>query len=105
MKVKSLSRVFTIPRTATYQAPPSMGFSRQEFWSGVPLLSPRNWHRVPENSCHLLHTYYCYQLCFNDSLIVSLDPSTVLIDEIGIVIVVVVTLTLKIKKAKHREFK
>ena len=61
--------------------------------------SPRNGHRVPENSCHLLHTYYCYQLCFNASLIVSLDPSTVLIDEIGIVIVVVVTLTLKIKKA------
>ena len=25
---------------AAYQAPPSMGFSRQEYWSGVPLLSP-----------------------------------------------------------------
>ena len=29
-----------IPWTAAYQAPPSMGFSRQEYWSGVPLSSP-----------------------------------------------------------------
>ena len=28
------------PLTAAYQAPPSMGFSRQEYWSGVPLSSP-----------------------------------------------------------------
>ena len=28
------------PWTATHQAPPSMGFSRQEYWSGVPLPSP-----------------------------------------------------------------
>ena len=36
-KVKLLSRVrlFATPRTAAYQAPPSMGFSRQEYWSGV----------------------------------------------------------------------
>ena len=42
VKVKSLSRVqlFTTPRTADYQAAPSMGFSRQEYWSGVPLPSP-----------------------------------------------------------------
>ena len=40
MKVKSLSRVrlLATPWTAPYQAPPSMGFSRQEYWSGVPLL-------------------------------------------------------------------
>ena len=39
VKVKSLSRVrlLAIPQTAAYQAPPSMGFSRQEYWSGVPL--------------------------------------------------------------------
>ena len=38
MKVKSLSRVrlLATPWTAAYQAPPSMGFSRQEYWSGVP---------------------------------------------------------------------
>ena len=41
MKVKSLSRVLLLatPWTAAYQAPPSMGFSRQEYWSGVPLPS------------------------------------------------------------------
>ena len=40
--MKSLSRVrlLVTPRTAAYQAPPSMGFSRQEYWSGVPLPSP-----------------------------------------------------------------
>ena len=42
IKVKSLSRVwlFLTPWTAAHQAPPSMGFSRQEYWSGVPLPSP-----------------------------------------------------------------
>ena len=41
-EVKSLSRVqlLATPWTAAYQAPPSMGFSRQEYWSGVPLPSP-----------------------------------------------------------------
>ena len=42
VKVKSLSRVrlLATPWIAAYQAPPSMGFSRQEYWSGVPLPSP-----------------------------------------------------------------
>ena len=42
MKVKLLSRVglLATPWTAAYQAPPSMGFSGQEYWSGVPLASP-----------------------------------------------------------------
>ena len=42
VKVKSLSRVqlFTTPWTAAYQVPPSMGFSRREYWSGLPLPSP-----------------------------------------------------------------
>ena len=42
VKVKSLSRVrlLVTPWTAAYQAPPSMGFSRREYWSGVPLPSP-----------------------------------------------------------------
>ena len=42
VKVKSLSpvRLFSTPWTAAYQAPLSMGFSRQEYWSGVPLPSP-----------------------------------------------------------------
>ena len=44
VKVKSLSRVrlFATPWTAAYQAPPSMAFSRQEYWSGLPLPSPNS---------------------------------------------------------------
>ena len=52
MKVKSLSRVrlFATPWTAAYQVPPPMGFSRQEYWSGLPLPSPNeSW--VPKNWC------------------------------------------------------
>ena len=43
VKVKSPScvRLFATPWTAAYQAPLSMGFSRQEYWSGVPLPSPK----------------------------------------------------------------
>ena len=42
VKVKSLSRVqlFATPWTITYEASPSMGFSRQEYWSGLPFPSP-----------------------------------------------------------------
>ena len=55
MKVKSESEVaqscptLAIPWTAAYQAPPSMGFSRQKYWSGVPLPSPHIWVRFPSN--------------------------------------------------------
>ena len=43
MKVKSLSRVrlLATPWTAAHQAPPSTGVPRQEYWSGVPLPSPK----------------------------------------------------------------
>ena len=42
VKVKLISRVLLIatPWTAAYQAPPPMGFSSQEYWSGLPLPSP-----------------------------------------------------------------
>ena len=41
-KVKSLSRVplFATPPTVAHQAPPSMEFSRQEYWGGLPFPSP-----------------------------------------------------------------
>ena len=41
-EVKSLSRVqlFATPWTVAYQAPPSMGFSKQEYWSGLAFPSP-----------------------------------------------------------------
>ena len=43
VKVKTLSRVWHLvtPWTAAYQAPPSTGFPRQEYWSGLPLPSPK----------------------------------------------------------------
>ena len=79
VKVKSLSRVpllatqllatrlLVTPWTVAYQAPPSMGFSRQEYWSGVPLPSPgvpegitkmKSHHRykvesIPEYPCRV----------------------------------------------------
>ena len=44
VKVKSLShvRLFVTPWTVAYQAAPSMGFSRQGYWSGLPFPSPGN---------------------------------------------------------------
>ena len=58
MKVKSLSRVrlLATPWTAAYQAPLPMGFSRQEYWSGVPLPSPCLETRttIKKNSAHKL---------------------------------------------------
>ena len=53
-KVKSESEVtqscptLATPWTAAYQAPPSMGFSRQEYWSGVPLPSPQFYASLSE---------------------------------------------------------
>ena len=56
VKVKSLSPVwlFATPWTATYQAPPSMGFSRQECWSGVPL----PWRRAEHQPKQYNHKQY-----------------------------------------------
>jgi len=55
VKVKSLSRVWpsATPWTTPYQAPPSMGFSRQEYWSGVPLPSldaGNSWRQKEEGA-------------------------------------------------------
>ena len=46
VKVKSLSRAWLLatPLTADYQASPSMGFSRQEYWSGLPLATILNYN-------------------------------------------------------------
>ena len=56
VKVKSLSLVLflTTPWTAAHQAPPSMGFSRQEYWSGVPLPSPHKTLRCSQLLVSLL---------------------------------------------------
>ena len=47
VKVNLLSHVWLLatPWTAAHQAPPSMGFSRREYWSGVPLPSPKQSRR------------------------------------------------------------
>ena len=57
VKMKSLSRVRLVatPWTAAYQAPPSMGFSRQKYWSGVPLPSP-----TPPSKCGQSQTWPGY---------------------------------------------
>ena len=65
VKVKSLSHVqlFTTPWTVAYQAPPSLGFPRQEYWSGLPLPSPKSirpgyiswslrWSHCKESACN-----------------------------------------------------
>ena len=62
-KVKSLSRVrlFATPWTIAYQAPPSMGFSRQERWSGLPFPSPGDLPDQESNPGlpHCGQTLYC----------------------------------------------
>ena len=62
VKMKSLSRVqlFATPWTAAYQAPPSMGVSRQEYWSGVPLPSPRRLAKCYVKVRYFLSEYLIY---------------------------------------------
>ena len=64
VKVKLLSRVWLLvtPWTAAYQAPLSMGFSRQEYWSGVPLPSPLKYLRYPEKMINVSEA--AYKPCF-----------------------------------------
>ena len=68
MKGKSLSLVqlFATPWTAAYQAPLSMGFSRQEYWSGVPSPSPNMLSR-------LVITFLSRSKCFLISWLQSLS--------------------------------
>ena len=70
VKVKSLSRVqlFVTPWTAAYQAPPSMGFSRQEYWSGVPspsLLceSTASLYSLPRSILTCIVRIYIFSVC------------------------------------------
>ena len=72
VKVKSLRHVWLLstPWTAAYQVPPSIGFSRQEYWSGVPLPSPV--------ACIYIHTYDGLLLSqkMNDNVICSNTDAT-----------------------------
>jgi len=60
VKVKSLSRVQLIvtPWTAAYQTPRSMGSSRQEYWSGLPLPSPNILHISSHMFCVMCYISY-----------------------------------------------
>ena len=66
MKVKSESEVSCVlpsatPWTAAFKAPLSMGFSRQEYWSGVPLPSPVIYHYLGINIKHNLEWVFAIQ--------------------------------------------
>ena len=50
-------RLFTTPWTAAYQAPPSLGFSRQEYWSGMPLPSPSQTLRDSKCCLQFIYSY------------------------------------------------
>ena len=71
MKVKSLShvRLFSTTWTAAYQAPPSMGFARQEYWSGVPLPSPGNLLYSMVIQVHASFTHFLMVLLFHIPLV------------------------------------
>ena len=67
LKVKSLSRVrlFATPWTnVAHQAPPSMGFSRQEYWSGLPFPSPLSSLIVHKSICFFLIIYHKSLPCY-----------------------------------------
>ena len=59
MKVKSLShvRVLATPWTVAHQAPPSMRFSWQEYWSGLPLPSPSEIKKAQKKKRHYLKSF------------------------------------------------
>ena len=76
VKVKMLSQVqlLATPWTAAYQAPPSMGFSRQEYWSGVPLPPPITiWATSKAHQTHAtcwlhetIHGWKQIHVCMNE---------------------------------------
>ena len=67
VKLKSLSHVqlLVTPWTAGHQAPPFTGFSRQEYWSGVPLPSPALWLGLLLMLVMEMKTYSCVGSDFN----------------------------------------
>ena len=74
VRVKSLSRVwlFATPWTAAHQAPLSMGFSRQENWSGVPLPSPTYVYSHTHTFCLIYLAFQNFILFFQNYLLIRL---------------------------------
>ena len=73
VKVKSLSHVWLVATswTAAHQAPPSMGFSRQEYWSGLPLPSPKDTFGVVKKS-------FGIYIFFNNQVIIKNDQNEII---------------------------
>ena len=72
VKVKLLSpvRLWATPWTAAYRAPPPVGFSRQAYWSGVPLPSPPLFLR---SACKSFTCHAFSHLCTNTHSLLSLE--------------------------------
>ena len=71
VKVKSLSRVrlFATPWIAAHQAPPPMGFSRQKYWSGLPVPSPIWGDNVNKGSSIVTNVlFWCRMLIVGDCI-------------------------------------
>ena len=70
VKGKSLScvRLFATPWTAAYQAPPSMGFSRQEYWSGLPLPSPVKTFKLSQTWLFIRYHLQVYRVLVKNIL-------------------------------------
>ena len=91
VKVKSLSRVWLLatPWTAAHQAPTSLGFSRQEYWSGLPLPSPKcsfgisNFLEEISSLSHYTVFLYFFAL-ITDHFLISLCCSLELCIQLGI---------------------
>ena len=88
VKVKSLSRVRLLATswTAAYQAPPSMGFSRQEYWSGVPLvilqskiksLNINNKNILPPD-IHMAHPFTSFYFSCSNAILLEMSTLTTL---------------------------
>ena len=74
MKSLSCVRLFATPWTVTHQAPPSMGFSRQEYWSGWPFPPPGDLLNLLENPGLLHCRQTLYRLSQQGSPILPLYP-------------------------------